>query len=129
MKNKKLLFAILILFISSIFIGCLEPTTPSAIVRIIYKAAENDDYDSFAKYSSFKSSFDEILGFSSIQDLRRNIGKIKYMSEKIGGDTAVVEVEFEYKRTIMNFNIKKVDGLWKYSGYTSPGLDSLKLFQ
>lgn len=134
MRNKILLSILVILSISIILISCLEPTSPSAIVRKVYKAAENDDRDTFVKYcTDFKSSFDAEYSFIKLQDLRNSSGKIKFISENvtishelikkisdyfsIEIDT-IVHVEFEYGKSDYSFYFTKIDGLWKLSGYS-----------
>jgi len=137
MKNKILLSILLILSISIILISCDDPNSPAVIARKVYKAAEDDDFDTFVNYSTFKPSVNKYYAFVLFQQLPRSEGKIKsindnvivspevikeisdYLSIEI--DT-IVDVNLEYGKKKYSFYFTKIDGIWKFSGFSLANL-------
>jgi len=107
---KKAVFVVLLIPIV-LMVGCSVFNSPSSVVREYYRAIEKNDMKALAKVTTPET----LKKLSQLGTKAQNrvvaLGKIKSLTERINGDTAVVTVEFE--REEEKIDVKKINGVWK----------------
>jgi hypothetical protein len=116
MKNKKLLFAVLIVIVSLIN-ACSASDSPSAAVKKAFAAAEKGDWNTFDEYSissmDNKIESNNFLANDRIKGLIVSYGGLKnIISETINGDEATVKASFK-KGKDYDLKLIKHNGKWK----------------
>jgi hypothetical protein len=110
---KKRFFIGSLVFVA-LLTGCSLVNSPKAAVQKFGKAIEKNDMKALAKVATpetvqLVATFgSKIQGYAASMSAR----KVKTVTEKIDGDTAVVTVIFDDGEE-ENFDLKKVDGKWK----------------
>ena len=116
MKNKKLLFAILIVIVS-LLNACSASDSPSAAVKKAFAAAEKGDWDTFDEYAvtSMDNVFQKrnIVAYDMMKGfLYSHLGLKNIISETINGDQATVKASFK-KGDDYDLKLIKHEGKWK----------------
>jgi outer membrane lipoprotein-sorting protein len=116
MKNKKLLFAILIVIVS-LLNACSASDSPSAAVKKAFAAAEKGDWYKFDEYSissmGNKIESNNFIARDRIRGFIPNYGSLKnIISETINGDEATVKASFKNGKDY-DLKLIKHNGKWK----------------
>jgi ketosteroid isomerase-like protein len=99
-----------------VFITGCAGGSPSSAARKFYAAVEKNDIQAMGQVATPETvQTIAMFGEKAKKKLTEN-GKIKSTTEKIDGDTAVVDVTFENGET-EDFNLEKVAGKWKVTGW------------
>jgi len=102
------------LVLVALLASCSLANSPKAAVQKFGKAIEKNDMKALAKVATPETVQLVATFGSKIQGYAASMSdrKIKTVTEKIDGDTAVVTVIFNDGEE-ENFDLKKVDGKWK----------------